>query len=90
MLPRLRSHLTLVAVALVLGLAGGVASADPRPPRPPRPPKALDGAVAEKQVETLAKSVRWHESLEDALRDARAKSRLVLWVHALGDLAGDT
>lgn len=84
MLPRLRSHLVLLAAALALALSSGIASADPRPPR------VLDGAVAEKQVATLARTVRWHESLDDALRDARARNRLVLWVHALGDLAGDT
>jgi hypothetical protein len=75
-------HVSLVALALVLALSSG-ASADPKK-------RVVTGDVVAAQVATLTRTVAWHTSLPDALKEAKAKGKLVLWLHVKGELDGGT
>lgn len=55
------------------------------------PSKTLvPGARVEKKVAMLTKEVTWLSSLEEAKRRAREEKKAIFWLHALGDLEGDT
>jgi hypothetical protein len=46
--------------------------------------------VVEKQVNKLTRKVPWYDSLDEAREKAKKENKLVLWLHALGDLDGTT
>jgi len=50
----------------------------------------VGGSQVEKKVTTLTNEVHWHSSLEEAKKLARAEQKAIFWLHALGDLEGDT
>jgi hypothetical protein len=74
-----------LAVILLLGLFAAVtwlpATADT--------PK-LPSTFVEKQVTKLNTKVHWYDSLDEAKEKAKKENKLVLWLHALGDLDGTT
>ena len=54
-----------------------------------QPPK-IPSKVVEKQVNKLTHKVHWYDSLDEAREKAKKENKLVLWLHALGDLDGTT
>jgi hypothetical protein len=50
----------------------------------------IPSSIVAKQVNKLTHKVQWHDSLPEALDKARRENKLVLWLHALGDLDGTT
>jgi hypothetical protein len=69
---------------LLLGLLA-VAPAVPAAPQVKLPSEAV-----EKQVNKLTQKVHWYASLDEAREKAKKENKLVLWLHALGDLDGTT
>lgn len=59
-------------------------------PKPNASAKLVPGARVEKKVAMLTREVKWHESLEEAKKLAREQKKAIFWLHALGDLEGDT
>jgi hypothetical protein len=55
----------------------------------PKDPTLPSAAVA-KQVEKLTRKIHWYDSLDEAREKAKKENKLVLWLHALGDLDGET
>src|SRR4051794_17649914 len=49
----------------------------------------IPAAIVEKKVAKLTDSIDWLSSLEDAKKQAKEQGKVILWVHALGDLDGD-
>jgi hypothetical protein len=83
--------------ALLLAAALAWCSAAPAQKRPKanrpaaNPPRNLvGGSQVEKKVATLTNEVFWHSSLEEAKKVARAEQKAIFWLHALGDLEGET
>ncbi len=58
-------------------------------PATAEPPK-ISSKVVEKQVKKLTTKVHWCDSLDEAKEKAKKENKLVLWLHALGDLDGTT
>src|SRR5262249_49322493 len=50
----------------------------------------LPGERVEKKVALLTKEVNWLSSLDEASEQAREQKKAIFWLHALGDLEGDT
>jgi hypothetical protein len=50
----------------------------------------VTGSRVAQKVTTLTKEVHWHTSLEEAKKVARAEQKAIFWLHALGDLEGET
>jgi hypothetical protein len=72
----------LLALSIVVGLtASALAAPDMR---------VLEGEEAAKNVRELFTKVRWERSLADAQAAARASQKMILYVHSLGALDGDT
>ena len=49
----------------------------------------VQGRDLKKAVDTVRKSLTWHDDLEEAIEVAENQDRPILWIHALGDLDGD-
>jgi hypothetical protein len=75
---RLSAGLLLVALAAVPWV----------PAAPPNP--TLPSEAVERQVKKLTRKVHWYDSLDEAREKAKKENKLVLWLHALGDLDGET
>ncbi|HEY9870044.1 MAG TPA: hypothetical protein V6D08_12835 [Candidatus Obscuribacterales bacterium] len=75
----------LVAVALILGTALGGLIAPDASAQP-----VIPGHVAKTRVDRLTGEIKWHDSLPDALAEARREGKLVFWVHMLGQIDGAT
>lgn len=78
-----RNNLWKVGIALGMALAtcmptGAIAQ------------RIIPGQVAQQRVEKLTAQIQWHESLPDALAEARREGKLVFWVHMLGQIDGAT
>lgn len=84
-----RRILVFATFAIALG-ASGTAGAEERTRPQARGGRVLDAETVERNVATLFKTVPFAPSLDAAKKEAAARGRLILWVHALGDLAGDT
>lgn len=91
--------LTLTTALVVAALCCQPALAQKKKNKPAgKPPGTADnpaknlvpGARVEQKVTTLTNEVHWHSSLQDALKQAREEKKAVFWLHALGDLEGDT
>jgi hypothetical protein len=67
---------------VVMAAASWLSAADQTPKIPSK--------VVEKQVKKLTTKVHWCDSLEEAEAKAKRENKLVLWLHALGDLDGTT
>jgi hypothetical protein len=50
----------------------------------------IPSGVVEKQVAKLTTQVEWHSSLDEAKTLAQKQHKLIFFLHALGDLDGDT
>jgi hypothetical protein len=74
---------------LLPGLLFGLLAAVPWVPAADQSPK-IPSQIVEKQVHKLTKKVHWYSSLEEAKEKAKKENKLVLWLHALGDLDGTT
>ena len=48
------------------------------------------GTALSKAVNTVTKTLTWHDKLGDAARAARESGRPILWIQALGTLQGYT
>lgn len=57
---------------------------------PVREAKVIQGEEASREVADLVREIKWQRSVEEALKEAKSKGRLVLWAHVLGALDGDT
>lgn len=51
-------------------------------------PRMVMGEEAEALNARLQEEVRWHESLPDALAEARESGKLVFWIHMVGRIDG--
>jgi hypothetical protein len=59
----------------------------------PARPQALgviSGQVAHDRINKLTSQIYWHNSLYQAEDIARREGKMVLWLHMLGDIKGDT
>jgi hypothetical protein len=74
---------------LFAGLLFAVIMAASWVPAAPPAPK-IPSEVVEKQVNKLTRKVHWYDSLDEAREKAKKENKLVLWLHALGDLDGTT
>jgi hypothetical protein len=74
---------------LLAGLFLALVAAASWLPAAPQPP-TLPSAVVEKQVNKLTRKVHWYDSLDEAREKAKKENKVVLWLHALGDLDGTT
>ena len=75
-------RLAAVLLILVLGAVSfRLATADT-----PKVPSSF----VEMQVKKLTTKVHWFDSLDEAKEKAKKENKLVLWLHALGDLDGTT
>ena len=86
----MRSRLWLgsVAVALLLGSSAVPALAKDRERIAARGP--VDAETAAKETAELFENVKFHDDIEAAKKAARASGKMILWIHALGELPGDT
>ncbi|PWU01070.1 MAG: hypothetical protein C5B53_03275 [Candidatus Melainabacteria bacterium] len=75
----------LIATASILALANC-----PIPPAEPQALGLLSGQLAHDRVTKLTSQVHWHNSLYQAEDVARREGKMVLWLHMLGDIKGDT
>ena len=53
-------------------------------------PRIISGDLAQRRVTALTSNVHWFDSLDDAKAAARHTGKLILWVHMLGELNGDS
>jgi hypothetical protein len=53
-------------------------------------PQKIPSQIVERQVKKLTHKVHWYDSLKEAREKAKKENKLVLWLHALGDLDGTT
>jgi hypothetical protein len=54
------------------------------------PPAVIPPSEASRQVHLLTHSIDWQTSVEDAKKLARTQSKLIFWVHMLGQIDGKT
>jgi hypothetical protein len=50
----------------------------------------LTGQLAHDRVTKLTSQIYWHKSLYQAEDVARREGKMILWLHMLGDIKGDT
>jgi hypothetical protein len=74
---------------LIAGLLFAVLAVAPWVPAAPDTPK-IPSKTVEKQVHKLTTKVHWYDSLEEVAAKAKKENKLILWLHALGDLDGST
>ena len=55
-----------------------------------RAEKVLAGEVCSIRVHNLAQELTWNKNLQEALDKAKAEQKLVVWIHMLGKIDGDT
>jgi len=75
----------LIAAATVLALTNGSIL-----PAEPQALGLLSGQAAHDRVTKLTSQIYWHNSLYQAEDVARREGKMVLWLHMLGDIKGDT
>ena len=75
----------LFAVASILALA-----ISPVLPAEPQGLGIVSGQLAHDRVAKLTSQIYWHDSLYQAEDLARRQGKMVLWLHMLGDIKGDT
>ena len=72
---------SLIAVALTIGFFAGTATeATP----------VLSGQVCSQNVSKMTNEISWTRDLKDAQERAAQEDKLVLWVHMVGKMEGDT
>jgi hypothetical protein len=89
----MRKWFTAAALAVALAVLCQPAPAQNKKDRKPSRPassRLVPGAQVEKKVALLSREVTWHESLDEAKKLAREQKKAIFWLHALGDLDGDT
>lgn len=59
-------------------------------PQPASAEKVLSGAVCQDRVSRLTRDIQWQSDFDSACELAREKKKLILWVHMVGKLEGDT
>lgn len=55
-----------------------------------RAEKVLSGQVCSERVHNLTQELSWQHNLKDALSQAKTDNKLVVWIHMLGKIDGDT
>lgn len=50
----------------------------------------LPGQIAHDRVNKLTSNINWYSSLYQAEESARSQGKMVLWLHMLGNLKGET
>lgn len=55
-----------------------------------RAEKVLAGHVCTERIHNLTQEITWNHDLDDALAKAKQDNKLVLWIHMLGKIDGDT
>lgn len=50
----------------------------------------LPGSAAQTQSKMVCSRIKWHTSLEEAKEKARRESKLIVWIHMLGNIDGFT
>jgi hypothetical protein len=90
----MRRGITLALIIGVLAFGSQATFAQQKAKKKLKEKKAtsnlVTGAQVEKKVATLTKEVNWLSSLEEAKKQAREEKKAIFWLHALGDLDGDT
>lgn len=59
-------------------------------PAKPQTLGLLSGQLAHDRVTRLTSQVYWHKSLYQAEDVARREGKMILWLHMLGDIKGET
>ncbi len=81
----------LIALVLVAVTAGALWAKEPSKKAKPQKRNALvDPATVEASVSKVTNQIHWYDSLEEAKAEAKRTGKLVLWMHALGELTGTT
>ena len=78
-----RSNLIVIAGLLALASYGAL-------PARPQALGIVSGQVAHDRINKLTSQIYWHNSLYQAEDVARREGKMVLWLHMLGDIKGDT
>lgn len=52
--------------------------------------RAVSPEIANANAVKLISTIKWHDSLESALAEARKENKLVFYMHMLGKIDGDT
>lgn len=58
--------------------------------QPANAEKVLSGTVCQDRVSRLTRDIQWQSDFDSACELAREKKKLILWVHMVGKLEGDT
>ena len=82
---KLRRLSPFIPLALLTGLAVSSAQ-DAAHPFCACKPREVGASGSRVDWDGYAKTLRWHTSIEEALRIARAEGKMVFWQHVVGDL----
>ncbi len=75
---------SVVAIAAITATIAFAASA------PAQNRNLLPGHVAKENITKVNSEIHWNRSLNEALAEARASHKMVLWLHMIGKMDGAT
>jgi hypothetical protein len=75
----------LIVTASILALANF-----PNLPAEPQGLGLVSGQLAHDRIAKLTSQIYWHNSLYQAEDVAKRQGKMILWLHMLGDIKGDT
>lgn len=79
----------LIALVLVMVTAGALWAKEPKKAKQKKQ-MLVEPAAVEASVSKVTNEIKWHDSLDEARAEAKRTGKLVLWMHALGELTGTT
>lgn len=79
----------LVALVLVMLTAGALWAKEPKKGKQKKQ-MLVDPTTVEASVSKVTNQIHWYDSLDDAKAEAKRTGKMVLWMHALGELTGTT
>ncbi|GEM_PF-2931653 len=80
----------LVALVMVMVTAGALWAKEPRKAKQPKKNPIVDPTTVQASVSKVTNQMHWFDSLDDAKAEAKRTGKMVLWMHALGELTGTT
>lgn len=79
----------LVALVLVMLTAGALWAKEPRKAKQKKQ-MLVDPTTVEASVSKVTSQIEWFSSIDDAKAEAKRTGKMILWMHALGELTGTT
>lgn len=81
----------MIALALVVVTTGVLWAKEPsKKSRTQKKNAIVDPTTVEASVSKVTNQIRWFDSVDEAKAEAKRTGKLVLWMHALGELTGTT